>query len=154
MNKKIWAFILFASAALFTLFIFFNSAKVAEASAAQSNGIVERICDTFTSLGLKTPNPDTLSFIIRKTGHFAEYFLLGFLSALGVTMISYNKIHIVSSPIYCFSVALLDEFAVQAATEGRSPEWRDCFIDLTGALLSTGAVILIVFFYEKRRKRI
>ena len=43
-----------------------------------------------------------------------------------------------------FAVSAIDEFVIQAITEGRGPSWRDVGIDCGGA--ATGVLICILVF--------
>lgn len=149
-KKKIAAILLILAATAITIFIFSNSAKAAEDSRNQSAGIVEKAADLLEKAGL-TVNTDDLSFYVRKFGHFSEYFLLSALISPAVALTFENKKLIALAPVYCFAVAVIDEFAVQASAAGRSPEWRDCFIDLGGAL---SAVLLtaVILYIIKRKK--
>ena len=145
MNKqKATAIIFGVIAVLITLFIFYNSAKTADESSELSGGIVEIIVDVADDLSISF-NAETVSFIIRKLAHFAEYFLLGFCSSCAASYFGRKKVF--WAILFCLAVSVCDEFIVQNLTEGRSPEIRDCIIDLCGAAIASATV----FFIEKRR---
>jgi VanZ family protein len=142
----------FASLTIFmTAFIFGNSLQIAEQSAATSGRFVSVLNAVLDFFGIESET-DTLSFIVRKTAHFLGYFVLGTFSSLFVLSLSNKNILLVSSPLYCFIIALADEFIMQAMTEGRSPEWRDVFIDIGGAVLSV-VIIFVTIKLIKRNRR-
>lgn len=145
MNKqKTTAIIFGVIAVLITIFIFYNSAKTATESSELSGGIVDVIVDTAKDAGIEF-DPDTVSFIIRKLAHFAEYFLLGFCAAKATSYFGGKKVFF--AIIFCLAISVCDEFVVQNLSEGRSPEIRDCIIDLCGASLASATV----YFIKKRR---
>lgn len=147
MNKnRIIAITLTFFAVLITLFIFANSSKVAEESKQQSEGITEAIVEAADGCGVKLDS-ESVSFFIRKAAHFGEYFILAAVISSAIALMSVNKKLIFLSSVCCFAVALCDEFVVQSATAGRSPEMRDCIIDLCGALLAA----LTVYIIKKKR---
>ncbi|MBR6562996.1 MAG: VanZ family protein [Clostridia bacterium] len=112
----------------------------------------DRIIPLLSSLGVNASRY-TLSYIVRKSAHFLEYFALC-ASASGFTLcITKNKKALIIPPLYCLAVALCDEFLVQAATIGRSPELKDVFIDLFGALTAVSIIALAVYRTSKRSKK-
>lgn len=142
----------FATLTVFmTAFIFGNSLQVAEQSAATSGRFVAVLNALLDFFGIEAES-DMLSFIVRKTAHFLGYFVLGTFFSLFVLSLTNKNILLASSPIYCLIVALADEFIMQEMTEGRSPEWRDVFIDLSGAVLAV-SVILVTIKLIKRNRR-
>lgn len=127
-------------------FIFSHSAKPATESAEDSIGFV----DSFGGFGLDI-DIITLTNVVRKLAHFAEYFALG---AVGAGLLDcFNRKLIYASPIFALIVALIDEFAIQAATPGRSPEWRDIGIDLAGALCAMIAADLILRLLRRKKEK-
>ncbi len=136
---------------LVTAFIFWNSAKVATESAEASGGIVNAIVGFFSFFGLE-PNADTLSFFVRKTGHFLEYFGLSVFVSLFILSTFEKRRTLVFAPIYALLVAIIDEFFVQAITEGRSPEFRDVLIDLSGAAIAVVVILIIIQIFKNGKK--
>ncbi len=142
MNKKrIYAIIFAISAVALIIFIFSNSLKTAEVSKEQSDGIVTDVIEFLIRAGI-TADHDDLSFIVRKLAHFAEYFLLGGLVYLTAFFADVKKPFIAAVSV-CLITAIGDEFVVQAITEGRSPEIRDCIIDLFGGAASSATIYFI-----------
>ena len=151
-KKKRLFFSIFAILTLLmTAFIFSNSLLVAEASAERSGRFIPLLQKILSSVGIDADS-DTLSFIIRKTAHFLEYFLLCALASGVVLSQTERESFLIFSPVYCFLVAVCDEFIMQGMTEGRSAEWRDVGIDVSGALLCL-CVVLITIKLIKRNRR-
>lgn len=143
-KKKTVATVFAVASILFTIFIFSNSAKVAEESAKQSGGIVDTVMGFLHNWGIDL-TADTLSFIVRKLGHFAEYFILGTTVGSALYLWKESKSNLLYSPLYCTLVAVIDEFLIQGNTQGRSPEIRDCFIDLLGSILAVLFILFIIY---------
>ncbi len=151
MNKQKRTAIIFGViAVLITLFIFYNSAKPAAESSEMSVGIVEAIIDAAENIGISLDS-ETLTFIIRKLAHFAEYFLLGICSAKAISCFGHKKTFL--AILFCLAVSVCDEFVIQALTDGRSPEIRDCIIDLCGATVGTSTVYFIKSKKKKKKRR-
>ena len=147
MNKKRLFSVIFALlTAAITIFIFFNSLQSGEDSVSQSNAVAEIAERILRAFGI-TPEERTLTVVIRKLAHFSEYFMLG-ASSLGfiITMFS-KRCFAVFSPIYCLTVAVFDEFIMQAMTAGRAPLWTDVLIDFSGTL---AAVVIICIFTRRK----
>ncbi len=151
-KKRTFSIILFSVLTLsFTAFIFSNSLLVAEESAARSGRFIPFLQKLLESIGIDA-TPDSISFFIRKTAHFLEYFILSALVSGTVLSATDKQIFLSLAPIYSLIIAITDEFVMQAVTEGRSPEWRDVSIDTIGALLAA-AVILLFLKLTKRNRR-
>lgn len=136
---------------LITAFIFRSSGQTAEESDAMSGILVSIVKIPLEFFGINADN-DTINFIIRKVAHFTEYFVLSSVLAIDLICIFNKKAYTVFAPIYCAVVASCDEFIVQSATEGRSPELRDVLIDISGAVIGLLAIILI-YNYRKNKNR-
>lgn len=89
-----------------------------------------------------------VSFLVRKTGHFGEYGILGILVAC--LLITFKKISeadkaklkmIAITMIVCMLYATGDEFH-QGFVDGRSPKVMDVLIDTAGG--SCGAVFVVL----------
>ncbi len=146
-NKKALIFAVLTFCA--TMFVFGNSLKVGTESAKQSGFFVDILNNALDTVGIH-PKYDTISFLIRKGAHFTEYFLLSGLAAAAIYFATSNKALIFAAPVYSFVVAVCDEFIMQARTSGRSPQWKDVFIDTSGAFLA--AIILFLIIYFRKRK--
>lgn len=151
-KKRVFAIVVCSFLLVFmTAFIFGNSLLVAEQSAANSGRFVPLIQKALSSIGFDA-KADDVSFFIRKTAHFLEYFILGTLASLIITLSTEKRIYLTVSPLYCFLVAVVDEFVMQGMTEGRSPEWRDVLIDVCGAVLSAVLIITILKIIKRNRR--
>ncbi len=135
-----------------TLFIFANSMKTASESVKASNGFVDKVKEFLDSIGIHF-DFDLISFLVRKAAHFLEYFVLGASTSLLVALAFKQKWFLALSPVYCFAVAMCDEFIFQSASEGRSPEWRDVGIDSCGMILAALSVFFVLYTVDKRRKK-
>lgn len=93
---------------------------------------------------------DILNFIVRKSAHFMEYFILTFLfySFLSEYFL-YKKWQYFFSVLFCFIYALSDELH-QAFVPGRTASIRDCFIDLAGGVFF---IIICLLFYNFNNKK-
>lgn len=127
---------------LFTLLwvavIFSFSLQPANTSSQVSRGVgcwlVETFVPSFTEK-LATMRVEKLEFLhtlLRKVGHFSEYFILGILAALNVlqTKLRYRKLSALS---FCVLVATVDE-TIQLFVIGRSGQVSDVVLDGVGAL--------------------
>lgn len=97
---------------------------------------------------------DTVSFTVRKIGHFGEYGILGILVAgfaMTFELIRENKKYIVIIPtVICLIYAATDEFH-QGFVDGRSPKIMDVGIDTAGGMVA-GIGMLIIYCLVKRSK--
>lgn len=151
MNKKryIWGVIFGLSTLFITLFIFWNSLQTGEESGKMSDVAVNIVKPVLEFFGI-TVKDHTLGVLVRKTAHFTEYFFLGTSFSLCLLNLI-NRRFIYFSPLYCLVVAVCDEFIMQMATSGRSPQWTDVLIDFGGGVFSL--LILIFALYLTGRKR-
>lgn len=137
MKKKIYSILLVI---LWMILIFIMSSFNSIESGNQSNFIVNIISNI-----LNIKNVDTLSFIIRKSAHFTEYFVLG--------LLVYNLINNCHYKSYigiliCIIYALSDEIH-QIFVPGRAFKIMDILIDSTGSI--TG-LYLLKYFIQKKSK--
>lgn len=136
---------------LMTAFIFGNSLQVGEQSAATSGRFVSILNAVLDFFGIEAET-DTLSFIVRKAAHFLGYFVLGSLFSLFVLSLSNKSVSLAFSPVYCFLIAITDEFVMQGMTDGRSPEWRDVLIDVGGAVLAVIVILITIKLIKRNRQ--
>ena len=97
----------------------------------------------------------TVSFVVRKTGHFGEYGILGALWIL--LLLSFEKIRNIKKHIIwltamriCLADAVSDEIH-QGFVDGRTPKVLDVGIDTLGGLAGAG-FILIIWLIVRRKK--
>lgn len=149
MKKYIFVAICSILVILWIAFIWSNSMQTGEDSGEVSSEVTDRINEVAEPV-LGEPVTEKT---VRKSAHFLEYMLLGVLACVDVVVIAQAlsrpsalqiSLSMLSSVALAFAVATIDEFAIQASTDGRGPSWRDVGIDSAGAL--TGAIICIAMF--------
>ncbi|HIR57041.1 MAG TPA: VanZ family protein [Candidatus Gallacutalibacter pullicola] len=137
-----------AATVLFVLFIFGNSLQNGTESGSRSGFVVQLLENMLGFFGLKV---EITEFFIRKSAHFAEYFVLGML--LFATLRVYvrqwkDKIFI---PLFFgLLVPVCDEF-LQLFVPGRSGQVSDVVLDFSGVLTGIGVLIVIFTAVSKRR---
>ena len=152
MNKKryVWETIFGLLTLFITLFIFWNSLQTGEESGKMSDVFVDSFKRFFGFFGI-TIEEHTLGVLVRKTAHFSEYFLLGASFSMFLLCCINNRF-IYFSPLYCGIVAVCDEFIMQMATWGRSPQWTDVLIDFGGGITALLVLVLVIKLTAKKRK--
>ncbi len=157
-NRRIWRYVLRAALTLSTLlfigWIFSNSLKNASESSAQSS-TVRKFLQNLLDAVFAEHAPQISGHFIRKAAHFSEYALLGFL--LFFTCLSYTrrrKFFII--PLAAAIVVPFCDEGLQFIPEGRSPQFSDVGIDISGALcgfLFALFLFWIVLKIVRRRRR-
>lgn len=141
MIKRNQKTVLFAALALLcTAFIFSNSFKNVEASRADSDVIVEIVEKLDNKV---TPNHDLAwNDIVRKGAHFAEFCILGILTALlWLQICPRRKATVALAFAYVTAVAFTDEW-IQRFT-GRGSQLKDVGLDVLGAYIGIALVLLL-----------
>lgn len=135
---------------LVVVFIFSQSMLPANESSAESGRIVKflnKIC-VFLGIGeVFTQN------FVRVCAHLAEFGVLGVL--LFLTVSSYTekvKLRFTLTPLFYLSTAVADE-CIQLFSEGRAFQFKDIFIDLTGATLGAVFVYVILLIISRRKQK-
>lgn len=123
---------------LWIVIIFSFSLQSGEDSGQLSGGIVSWIVETFSLT--KFMELDTIHFLVRKTAHFTEYFILGMFTVLTLLQMKVLKKGIVGW-FFCIVIASLDE-TIQLFVGGRAGQLMDVVLDSTGSLCG----ILFIFF--------
>ena len=150
MKKLIYLFLiltLFVSG-----FIFHNSLQSPDESNAcsdQITGVVESIIDSIFG----ADNEIDVNYIVRKTAHFLEFFVLGVCCA-GLCMVIqfyYGKDWMPYSFFCVLLIAVTDEY-IQSFT-GRTSSVSDVWIDLAGALCGIFSAILSRRSYVSAKKK-
>lgn len=161
-DLKIWIMrlVIMILMVLWMSVIFGFSSEEGEQSQSLSDKITIRV------VHLVKPNYDNLtlkeqklifnkvSFVVRKTGHFGEYAILGLLFA--TFLITFEKIRnakpmtvvLTATGSWCMIYAITDEIH-QGFVDGRSPKVMDVGIDTAGGL--SGAVFLLLMFLICKR---
>lgn len=138
--------------------IFVMSAQPAKESSRLSGGIVTKVisvvCYDFKDLSAErqTSITDTVTFIVRKTAHFLEYFILGLLAF--VTANTFRKykffVRTLSAAAFCVLYAVSDEIH-QYFVPGRACRFGDICIDTAGSILAIVLLASIVTIKKKRK---
>lgn len=102
---------------------------------------------------------DRVSFVVRKTGHFGEYGILGLL--LSDFWLTFEKIRerkksalkmVMLATAVCMIYAVTDEFH-QGFVDGRSPKVMDVCIDTAGGFVGAGFLMIFWFLISRKRRR-
>ncbi|MCK5811789.1 MAG: VanZ family protein [Clostridiales bacterium] len=110
--------------------IFYNSSLSASDSMTNTFFITDWLSSIFKqAIFIKS---EWFVTLIRKTAHFVEYFILGFLAVKSHGSF-YKKYSILVSLLFCISYAFTDEIH-QLFVSGRAFMLLDVFIDSIGAL--------------------
>lgn len=132
--------------------IFILSADNADESNAKSDLLADSFVYTVLSLFELTDEEiqqviDVSVFIVRKTAHFAEYCVLGFLiSAVFVSFYFKPQMNIPISFASGFLYAVSDEIH-QYFVPGRACMLKDVLIDSCGVFCGIAALLFIVWMY-------
>lgn len=130
--------------------IFSFSMQIADVSNNQSGFIVNLVLTIFVPLFGNIFSVDTLTHIVRKTAHFAEYSLLGILGANANRAWKDSKY---SNLFYIYGIlnAILDE-TIQYFTPGRSCQISDMILDSCGYLFGYIFLLLCIYMIKKYAK--
>lgn len=137
--------------------IFSFSLQPAEASSQLSSGFGTWLVETFLPFlenTLQTMSEEGLGFLhhlLRKCGHFAEYFILGMLAMQTATYMNW-KYKKVPGMVFCVLVASLDE-TIQLFVDGRSGQVTDVMLDSAGALVGAAVLLLIGKIINSRKAK-
>ncbi|MCR5456550.1 MAG: VanZ family protein [Clostridiales bacterium] len=138
--------------------IFFMSSQNGDESGGLSDGLTKFVVDTIENVfKVKFENPeealDTVSLIIRKGGHFSEYFVLSVFVTLFMYTIRLNRVALSGiSLAFCSLYAVTDEFH-QSFVSDRFASPVDVGIDSSGALLATAIILIIFAIAQKKRDK-
>lgn len=111
-------------------------------SGETTKSIIEQIMPNIKTNSLL----DMINFIVRKSAHITEYFILALLTiSLLKEYTKKQNVILVSSLIFCFIYALTDEFH-QSFVPGRSSLFRDVLIDTSGSIIS----LVSYYLYQKK----
>ena len=149
MKRKTLGYIFLALFIFVTLYIFHNSFQNATESSSQSSRIVD-IAEKI----IKAFKPDKeidryyITYFIRKTAHFAEFFIQGVLFSAVIYIFS-NKYNVINILFTGLLTACCDEF-IQLSSDGRSAQITDVFVDFSGCIAA--AVLYSLFYYFTMRK--
>ena len=128
-------------------FIFMMSNQPAEVSSQQSDFVVRLLA--LVGIDMDSYFGDLATFIIRKSAHMTEYFILFILWYRVLVLYVDNK----KAKLYALGLVFLyassDEFH-QTFVPGRSGEFKDVMIDTSGGLIA----LIALKVYENIKLRI
>ncbi len=136
-------------------FIWSNSLECAETSSDKSGRVVEivkPIIDPDDRMDI-----ETVTKIVRKFAHFSEFALLG--AEVCLFFFTFEKFRYFTLPSFfitvgmCYGVAVIDEL-LQLISSGRSCEFTDTLVDLSGIIAGVIFGIFVRFVFRKIRKLI
>ena len=134
---------------LWMIFIFFMSSQDGNKSTGQSNFVAELF--KYFSFDIKSILGDIGTFIIRKTAHFCEYFILCVLFYRVLIMyfniIRTRIISIVATFIYASSDEIHQFFVL-----GRTCAFRDVLIDTLGGIVAILVLYIVLKLKDKKIK--
>lgn len=93
----------------------------------------------------------SLSFIVRKSAHFAIYFVLGMLMYKAIQKCGRFKNKIAFSALFCMLYSVTDEIH-QIFVPGRACRLFDIFVDCIGSILGIALVVFLTTIFEKWNK--
>lgn len=140
--------------------IFLMSADNAEESSRKSEEVVDLVIDVAVGVKLTTREAvtpsvrETIGFYVRKAGHAAEYAILGVLLVLALAAWGLQRLPAraaIALPVAA-AYAASDEYH-QLSVSGRSGEWRDVLIDISGAAIGILLVLLVMRIARRKRGR-
>lgn len=130
-------------------FIFSNSAQVGQVSSSRSEKVTQVINEALEKSGSEV---HLTQHQVRKTAHFFEYSLLGFIFMLTAHAYGFKKKSLPLALSAGFIIGAADEY-LQSLVPGRNSSLTDVLIDFSGFLSGAlGALILIyvfTFLYNK-----
>lgn len=135
---------------------FFFSSQTGEESGALSDSIKEAVIDFLNDtlhirIEKTEENLELFSFIVRKTAHFSEYFIMAIFVTLFMYTFKLNKIVLsIISFLITSLYAVSDEWH-QSMVGGRAMMAMDMGIDSAGAFLAV-TILLIIFLIAERKK--
>lgn len=149
-----------AAVVVLMVLIFMFSAQNADTSSQTSGSVIKSAAKAFNKdfVNLTVEKQDEIvaswQLVVRKTAHFSEYALLGFLTANAIrTYRLKTYLRAMLPPLICFAYAFGDELH-QYFVPGRACRFTDMLIDTSGAIV--GALLFAGFFklilkYRRRK---
>lgn len=129
---------------LWVFVILWFSLQDGSTSSLQSGFITANIQRVLSSIGIVVER-QLLGFLIRKTAHFTEFFILGVLVKQSAYEMKNNLILYLS-----FLVPIIDE-TVQSFVPGRAMTLMDMLIDSAGILCGIFVVYMLKSLFSQRR---
>lgn len=133
--------------ALMIAFIFINSALDAETSSKESMGVLELLNSILSSLNIDLILSENF---VRKSAHFAEYFVLGALLYFTVVSFTKKQIKKLVAPLAVGLLTACVDETIQLFSLGRSGQLSDVLLDFFG--ICTAVFMFYIFTKYAKRK--
>lgn len=135
---------------LIWLFLIFSfSASDGEKSSSMSDSVIKFFVKTLTNIEEDSEEMEDIinkySFPVRKTAHFAEYFILGVIVLNLFLSFNIKKKVLIYTAIFCILASIVDEFH-QTLVEGRNGNIGDVLLDSSGSLIGSYLVCRFYLF--------
>lgn len=141
MKKKILVYILLIIIWLLVIYLFSNANS--NSSNKLSHGITYDLIEFTNKIKLTNIQENDkhatmlkLNKVVRKIAHMSEYFILSIFIYFLLKSLNINKYILIKVLLICFICALIDEYH-QTFVSGRTGQFIDCIIDLTGSCIFT-----------------
>ncbi len=157
-GNKIVRIIAFLLLVLWMTVIFIMSAQPAKESSQTSSKFVSKVIDVvysdFESFSVEeqTNITHSITFTVRKTAHFLEYFVLGALATIAVFTFKNGSIYLKILEATLFSVfyAVSDEVH-QYFVPGRACRISDVCIDFVGSICAIVLATIVILVLKKHK---
>ena len=136
--------------------IFSFSNASGETSGGMSEKLIKNVVSTFSNIDKDSESMQKIvkhySFVVRKSAHFVEYFILGIIVVNFFVSFNINKRILIYSSIFCIVAALFDEIH-QTFVHSRNGNLVDVLLDSSASLIASYLVVRFYLFrgmYEKK----
>ena len=149
-RNRVWRWVLPLGIVLWTALIWSQSLLSAERSSLESGWVTRWLMGL---MGWET-KPVWLTYVVRKTAHFAEFALLSAFCTWCVRSYTKTKPFFLIPVPLCVGVAFLDEF-LQTLSDGRNCQLMDVLIDSLGScagFIFAICTLLIASAWIKKRR--
>ena len=133
---------------VYICFIYGNSLTPATISSQESGFLLDKFRGAMISLGWE--HLWLTEHIIRKTAHFAEYAVLGGLTARAYGLYGRHRICNRDALMLIFMVPFVDE-TIQIFVAGRSGQISDVWLDMSGAAVGMAITAGVMCCLRKKR---
>lgn len=142
-NRKVCLILSWALTAACMIIIFWFSSETADASSAQSGGLIKKILDAY---GIELSQ-----HFIRKSAHAIEFFglCLAFNLAYGFTFLRLCPLTSLSSAVFYAAADEIHQYFI----DGRACQLRDVFVDFCGALAAVAFCTAVYCIYIKSAEK-
>lgn len=143
----IWMIVIFVFSSMNGIQSNSTSKKVLK-NVLEQTRIIEKEEITESKINLSTSKFNKIHYYFRKSLHFTEYFIL---SLLIINYLRYYKLHLIYklllTTVLSFLYSITDEVH-QMFTFDRTPLFKDCLIDTSGAIVGCVLFSLIFMIYK------